>query len=231
MKLRPPLLTVTFAAIAVAVHLLPPAIAASLQFDRAALESGQWWRWLTAHFTHFGANHLGWDAAVFLVLGTVCEFRSRWRIAFALGLASLAISVAVYFWQPQFALYRGLSGLDCALFGMFAAGLLLRQDPISKIIGVIATIAAIAKCGFESETGSTAFASGAGYAPVPLAHLVGFLSGIATEYGASRVTRWSQSRQALVGHNFNPSPASRHPPSPSRRASSSTPRPSPASSL
>ena len=227
MKLHPPFLTGAFVAIAVTIHLLPPAVATLLQFDRPALAAGQWWRWLTAHFTHFGANHLGWDAAVFLIFGAVCEFRSRGRTAFALGLASLAISVVVYIWQPQFAFYRGLSGLDCALFGVFATGLLRRQDPISKIIGTIATIAVIAKCGIELKTGGTVFASGAGYAPVPLAHLVGFLAGMAAEYSAALINHWSQSRKhrrpRTSGLSLNPSRAHRHRPSPSRRASPSTP--------
>ena len=227
MNLRPPILTCCLVAISVAIHFLPPAFATSLQFDRAALEAGQWWRWFTSHLTHFGANHLVWDAAVLRVLGTACEFRSRWRTAITLGLASLTVSAAVYLWQPEFALYRGLSGLDCALFGMFAAGLLLRKDPIARILGAGAIVAMIAKCLFEFGTGSTAFASGVGYAPVPLAHLVGFLAGIAAEWSVTSINRWRHRRQPFRLSTsrmiLNPSRARRHPPSPSRRASVSTP--------
>lgn len=227
MKLRPPLLTVTLVAIAAVIHLLPTAFSNSLQFERTALDAGQWWRILTAHFTHFGSNHFIWDAAVFLAFGTVCEFTSRWRTALTLGVASIAISFAVLLWQPQFAIYRGLSGLDSTLFGMFVADLLRRKDPISKTLGVLATFAVLAKCEFESATGSTAFASGHGYAPVPFAHLVGFLTGLVVGWisaFASRLREKLACRHSNISAKaVSPSRGRRRPPSPSPQASPSTP--------
>ena len=192
MKLRPPLLTATLVAAAAVIHFLPT-FSNLFQFERTALDTGQWWRLFTAHFTHFGSNHFIWDAVVFLAFGTVCELISRWRTAFTVGAASITISLAVWLWQPQFAIYRGLSGLDSALFGMFAAALLHRKDPISRMLGVLATIAVVAKCAFESATGSTAFASGDGYAPVPLAHLVGFLTGLGVGWFGAFAGRLSKS--------------------------------------
>jgi hypothetical protein len=46
---------------------------------------------------------------------------SRRITGVALGAAAVAITLGVWAWLPQFATYRGLSGLDCALFALPAA--------------------------------------------------------------------------------------------------------------
>lgn len=150
---------------------------ANLQFERSALALGEWWRIVTGHLTHFDANHLAWDVGALLVLGTLCETASRRRTAMALGLASVAISAAVWAFQPQFESYRGLSGLDSALFALFATSLIEQRRHAPVLLGVVALFGVLAKCVFEIATGTPAFASGDGYSPVPLAHLVGVLCG------------------------------------------------------
>jgi rhomboid family GlyGly-CTERM serine protease len=162
----------------VGVHVLPGATS-GLQFDREALAAGQWWRLVTAHLTHFDANHLAWDVGMLVALGAVCEAISRRGVMIALGLASVAITAAVWAWQPHFETYRGLSGLDCALFGLFATWLIRQPSRQSAWLGIIALLGVGAKSAFEINTGTPMFASGSGYSPVPLAHLVGAISGIA----------------------------------------------------
>jgi rhomboid family GlyGly-CTERM serine protease len=179
MKSRWPILTLAIAVAAILVHALPGNVATALQFDRDAFTVGQWWRLLTGHITHFGANHLAWDVAVLMVLGFSSERVSRRRMILALANASVAIPLAIWFWQPQFLTYRGLSGLDSALFGMFATSLIRHTSRLPKVVGMIALIGFGAKCTAEIATGTTVFASGVGYAPVPLAHLVGLVSGVA----------------------------------------------------
>src|SRR5262245_25514413 len=125
MNLRLPFVTLAVAGAATALH-VSPTTTAHLQFDRAALAAGEWWRLFTGHLTHFDANHLVWDVGMLLALGFVTERESGSRCAWALALAAAAISGAVWWWQPQFTTYRGLSGLDSALFGLFAGKLLLR---------------------------------------------------------------------------------------------------------
>ncbi|MGH7955788.1 MAG: rhombosortase [Opitutaceae bacterium] len=189
MKPRLPLPTLVLAAIAIGVHLLPPAATATLQFERTALAAGEWWRLVTGHLTHFDTNHLAWDVGALIVLGTICESASRVRTALALGVASLTISATVWMFQPQFETYRGLSGLDSALFGLFASTLIQQWRRESVIVGAVALLGVLAKSVFEITTGTTAFASGVGYAPVPLAHLVGMLSGITVAIGHAGSTR------------------------------------------
>jgi rhomboid family GlyGly-CTERM serine protease len=189
MPIRFPFLTLTVAAISVAVFLLPDAATAALQFDRNALAAGEWWRFITAHLTHFDANHLAWDVGALIVLGSIGEATSRRRTSVALAVASVAISAAVWAWQPQFETYRGLSGIDCSLFGYFAAALIQQRRRESVVLGTVALLGVTAKCLFELITGTTAFATGSGYAPVPLAHLVGVAAGIAATLIAPRWRR------------------------------------------
>ena len=176
MNPRFPWLTLALAVATIAVPLLPGA-ADWLQYDRAALGRGELWRLCTAHLTHFGPNHLLWGLAVFLVLGCITERQSRPRFAVALALAAAAITPAVWLWQPQFALYRGLSGLDCALLGLFAASLCRRGHRAATTSGALVLAAFAAKCVFEIATARPVFAAGDTFAPVPLAHVVGLVAG------------------------------------------------------
>ena len=90
-------------------------------------------------------------------------------------------------WQPQFAVYRGLSGLDSAFFGLLAASLLTRGQTPATIVGSLALAGFAAKSVFELATSQTVFAAGVGYAPVPLAHLVGLVSGIVVALAARSI--------------------------------------------
>lgn len=192
---RPPFLTPLLAVFAVAIHLLPPEVAATLQFDRTALAAGEFWRLLTAHLTHFGPSHLAWDVGVLFGLGWFCERKSPRQTALALGLAAAAISLAVWLLLPGFQTYRGLSGLDCALFGLLAMGLLQQRSAAAKITGALALLALLAKSGWEALSGATLFVSGDEFMPVPLAHLVGAGCGVVA--GLGRGNRASSQRSAV----------------------------------
>lgn len=194
MPSRIPLLVPALAAAAVAIHLLPAGVAAALQFDRDALAGGAWWRLATAHLTHFDGNHLAWDVGVFLALGWAGERAAPRTTARALLAAAVAITLAVWAWQPQFAIYRGLSGLDCTLFALVATDLLRQRRAAPRLIGLLALLGLGGKCLLELATGATVFARGTGYDPVPLAHLVGATVGVVVpwlEAGPRRpVTSW-----------------------------------------
>lgn len=187
---RAPLLTPALVLVAIAFQAVPGA-AGWLQYDRDALSCGEWWRVLTAHLTHFDLNHLAWDATVLLGLGWACERESRCRMAVALGAAAFSISAALWWLQPEIQIYRGLSGLDSALFGLLAGTLLRRPQRFARVFALASLIGIGAKLAFEMRTASTLFASGAGYVPVPLAHAAGLVAGV---FSAGRVPRWLASR-------------------------------------
>jgi rhomboid family GlyGly-CTERM serine protease len=143
-----------------------------MQFDRHAVACGQYWRIVTGHFTHWSAEHLMWDVIVFAALGAVCERLDRWKMIWTIVASIFAIS---FFAAPQCETYRGLSGIDSALFVLLAV-MLRRERPI--VVSILLTAFAI-KSGYELLTGHTIFVdnTASGFVPVPLAHIIGGVCG------------------------------------------------------
>ncbi len=173
-----------------------PAATAWLEFDRQAVASGQWWRLLSAQLAHWNAEHLFWDAIVFAALGALCEATDRRRFVLCALSAAVAIAALVWFAQPQLTSYRGLSGIDSALFGLLAATLLRehwsRRNWCWVAVTAALAIGFLAKVGLELTTGRTFFVdtAAAGFVAIPLAHaagaLVGALAGLVRPAGSAR---------------------------------------------
>jgi rhomboid family GlyGly-CTERM serine protease len=162
-----------------------PRLACRCQFDRRAIAAGEVWRLVTGHWTHWSLDHLLWDLAAFTGLAVACELApgcGRKRMLGAVGLAAVAIPAVLWVALPRLATYRGLSGIDSALFVLLAVTV-LREDLAAcrrgwAWIGLLALAAFLAKCGYEAATGRALFAAASGFVPVPLAHLIGGLSGL-----------------------------------------------------
>lgn len=180
---RLPCASLFLSAAAVLVFVLPYATT-WLQYDRLAIAAGEIWRLVSSHWTHVSGDHLFWDVLTFLVLGTLCERMSRMRFwACVLG-STVLIPVALWITIPQLETYRGLSGIDSALYVLLAVMLLKdevrdrRWGWVMALSGVF--LAFIGKVGYEMATGGTIFVdSGASHmVPVPLAHCIGATVGM-----------------------------------------------------
>ncbi len=176
-------MTALVAAASVAIALWPGA-GSLLEFNRAALAAGDWWRVLSGQLTHFGFEHLAWDAGVFVVLGVLCERRNRTATLACLGMVTLFIPSAVWLLLPEMATYRGLSGLDTALFALLGV-MMLSEKRREGSCGWVAVIfllllGMVAKIAWEFLTGGTIFVDSSSdqFVPVPLAHLVGAAVGL-----------------------------------------------------
>lgn len=179
-----------------AVAMMSEPVARVLQFDRGAIADGQWWRVITGHLVHWNVNHFVWDALMFAILGVLCECRSRRRYVLCLVVSALAISASVYWRLPEMTAYRGLSGIDSALFTL--AVVLLwrdaRRDGDCLMAGMLIAgmVGLVGKLAYEIATGATLFvdSSSAGFVPLPLVHAVGAGVGLlgATRVGRSRFT-------------------------------------------
>jgi rhomboid family GlyGly-CTERM serine protease len=169
-----------------------PGTAAWSQYDRTALLHGEVWRVLTGHFVHWSGNQLFWDGLALGFLGWLCERDDRPAFLRCVILSATLISVTLWFAAPRMETYRGLSGIDSALFALVALRIgreaLLDQQWIK--MGLVAVVAGgfAVKIGYEFATGATLFVdSGAsGMIPVPLAHVAGALVGIACAVFPSR---------------------------------------------
>ncbi len=176
---RMPWFSLALAALAVLAHAFP-SLASTWEFQREALTRDvELWRLMTAHLTHFDFDHLCWDVAALLVLGSLAERDGRRATALTLLSAALVIGFGVWLFQTNFDTYRGLSGLDSALYGLVCARLVAdgarARHGFSISIGALALLGFALKCVVELTLGETVFADGAnaGYAPVPLAHALG----------------------------------------------------------
>ena len=176
--------------------LIAPVVGAGavLQYDRGALATGQWWRAATGHLAHWSADHLFWDAATFAALGLLAELRSRTRFLLCAAGSAVVISAGLWFLRPDVELYRGLSGIDSALFALVAAGLLRDSVVTRRRLTAAVASAALAglglKLAWELSTGNALFVDGdGGFECLPLAHAlgaaVGFPLGLCEPKGAA----------------------------------------------
>lgn len=163
-----------------------PGLASRLDFDRQAVKAGEVWRVLTGHWVHWSLDHLAWDLAAFAGLAAACELApgcGRKRLLATVGLAAIAIPAVLWLALPGIPTYRGLSGIDSALFVLLVITLLREDWLMSRHAWVAAEVAVLAlflgKCVYEAWTGRAFFATGGGFVPVPLAHLVGGMAGLA----------------------------------------------------
>jgi len=172
-----PWTAVLLSALALALY-ASPALTERFACTRGAVAAGEVWRLLTGHFTHWTAEHLFWDLLVFAALAALWERRAGKRSLGVLVFGSaLLISAAVWTVLPEVTLYRGLSGVDCALVTATAV-LLLRRSLRRGEWGLSVAFAAVLtgyflKILYESSTGGTVFVEADAFVAVPLAHLVG----------------------------------------------------------
>lgn len=175
---RLPCASLLLSVAAVLIFILPSA-ATWFQYDRLAIAAGEIWRLVSSHWTHASGDHLFWDVLTFVLLGTLCERMSRMRFCACVLASAILIPVALWIAMPQLETYRGLSGIDSALYVLLAVTVLRdeihgrRWGWVMALSGVF--LAFIGKVGYEIATGGTIFVdSGASnMVPVPLAHCVG----------------------------------------------------------
>lgn len=174
--------SLVLALIALGVH-FTPVIGDMLQFERSAVGAGQFWRLATCHLTHWSAEHLFWDVLMFAALGMICEQMSRVHTRRCLMVSATVIPLAVWILLPNMTTYRGLSGIDSALFGLLF-GLILKDRSHSRATVLVVLMLAVtfgAKICYETLAGAALFVESGGiFTPVPLAHFVGGVVGLAS---------------------------------------------------
>lgn len=185
---RPPragvLALVLIADLTLVVFAIPEA-AEALQWERGRSFPGSLLTSLTGHLTHWSRDHLIWDLATFIGLSILCLRLIPHRYGRCLGIAALAIPLEIALNQPSFQSYRGLSGIDSALFGLLLAALWRRGsrtdgDQSAKLLAVIGATGFLGKSLLELINGQTLVvdATAAGFTPAVSAHLVGLASGL-----------------------------------------------------
>ena len=180
---RIPYASLLLTAAALVIYALPGA-ATTLQYDRTAIAAGELWRILSGHWTHLSAGHLFWNVLAFLLLAASCERLNRFSFYTCLTGSAILIPVALWVTAPQLLTYRGLSGIDSALFALLLATLLREEIPRQRL-RPLATLCMflllfVTKPGYEAVTAQSVFVDNLGdnFVPVPLAHMMGVIIGI-----------------------------------------------------
>ena len=104
-----------------------------LAVNRYFVDKGEWWRLITAGFTHFGVAHLIMNMVSLYFLGRFVEPALGRSKFFALYLASLLAGTAgALILQPNLGLTAGASGAIFGLLGASAIGLRQRGVPLMQ---------------------------------------------------------------------------------------------------
>ncbi len=108
-----------------------------LQFDRRLIYLEPW-RLFTCHWTHWSLQHLAWDLVVFAILSLLSAKTSMFKFLMVMTIASLFISLSVILLEPTIIYYRGLSGLDSALFTLLSLELMSKRvNRTLKLLGAL----------------------------------------------------------------------------------------------
>ena len=144
-------------------------------------------RLLTCHALHWSANHLAWDLAVFSTLGALCERRDRSRFVATLVSSALLIPLGVAVVHPEITHYRGLSGIDSALFGLLAADLARQRhrerDRAGTCVMGLFLLGLAGKIGVECLQRGNLFVADQSFIPLPWAHAIGGVVGVILALG------------------------------------------------
>jgi len=176
-------LTLSIALAAVLAFLIPSA-SGWLELDTTSNLLLQLPQVIGCHLLHWSFDHISWDLFMFVLVGMICERRNKSAYAIVLLLSAISIPLLVAASVPSVDCYRGLSGIDTALFG-YAALLLIdestkEQNWQSAWIYGLLYVGMLGKIGYELTFGGTIFASSDSFSPVPMAHIVGAVIGSLT---------------------------------------------------
>ncbi len=178
-----------------------PSLAGELEYDRAAIGNGELWRVVTCQWTHWNLDHFLWDALVFLSLGTICERYNRRRFAVCIATSAVLIPLTVWLWLPGMPYFRGLSGIDSALFVLLTVQLAGTKGRSMAAVAICLLAAFVIKTYCEVSFNDTIFVNSHGaFVPVPLAHAVGGAVGGAVGLLAALSclrTRWHEPADVL----------------------------------
>ena len=148
-----------------------------LSLERLQVDRGQLWRIVTGNFVHFGWAHTLMNLAAFLLCAFALFNReSAIKFTALLLVCSLGVGTGVYFLNPEYETYAGLSGV---IHGLIVAGLLINKRHSFRINGIFIALL-FAKIIFEHLPGyrATELQTMLPVAVAYDAHLYGALAGL-----------------------------------------------------
>jgi hypothetical protein len=159
----------------------------ALQYDRGSIiHKYQLHRLVSSHFCHWTLRHMGYDTFFFGLLSLLyfvfhqgSSSGIRYYGIYILAL-SLGIGGVVHFLYPKIIYYRGLSGLDWGLYGIFAIQLWRLRHWFWKSGAFLMIVLFGIKLGLQIKSGQSMFVGdmGPGVVNMPGVHAAGLIGGI-----------------------------------------------------
>ena len=150
-----------------------PAWSSLLVYERRAILSGELWRILTGHLVHFSLSHLLYNLLGLLLAAWIIWRRGYRHFGTLCITSACTISCTILLFQPDLAVYGGLSGIVNAAI-LYAACMGLKEEQRWRRFSmVIIALCAVENSFSELFTGQPTLASTGAifFVPVPLAHL------------------------------------------------------------
>lgn len=145
-----------------------------------ALQSGL--RTLGCNWLHWSIDHLCWDLFMFYLVGSLCEQRNRSAFLAVTFASGLMIPITVMIYSPEFGSYRGLSGIDTALYALLGTLWFLdairERDRSASLVCFGLLVAMVLKIGYELISQQLLFVTDDSFTPAPTAHSSGAIIGI-----------------------------------------------------
>jgi rhomboid family GlyGly-CTERM serine protease len=167
-----------------------------LRYDRAGIAAGEWWRLASGHLAHLGVSHGVMNLLALAVLGGLFGDLLSAR-AWLMGclVSSAAVSLGLWWLEPQVRWYVGLSGVLHGLIVLGAMAMWLNGERLG--LGLLVGVAA--KLAWEQFSGPLPFTEAAAGGPVLVAsHLYGAGGGLLVAVPAI-LRRWRRSGRTGPG--------------------------------
>ena len=148
-----------------------------LRYDALAItDQHQYWRIITAHFTHLGWSHLWLNVAglmLIFIFFAPCISTKYWIISFLIS--AIGISLLIYINNPEIRWYVGLSGVLHTLFVLGG----IADIKVRKWEGIAFTTIILSKVIYEQIAGPLPGSEEAAGGPVLVdAHFYGAMIGL-----------------------------------------------------
>lgn len=170
MKKHPHRLLIAAVLSAAAILTFCPAAGGAAVLRPTSPEASFLWRMFTCHLVHWSSEHLFYDGICFAIIAGMLPVR---KTLVCMVLSSVTIAIAVTLAYPNMTAYGGLSGINCALFTLWAFHLAER----SKTTGAMALAAIVTKTLLEIKVGHTFFVTDT-FIPADMAHVTGIVTGV-----------------------------------------------------
>jgi len=125
---------------------------------------------------------LCWDLFMFYLVGSLCERRNRSAFLAVTFASGLMIPITVMLYSPEFGSYRGLSGIDTALYGLLGTLWFLdairERDRGASLVCFGLLVAMVLKIAYELISQQLLFVTDDSFTPAPTAHSSGAMIGI-----------------------------------------------------